>query len=489
MRDTSGSSQLYYSAVGGRVVFSTDVKTVAGAHWIPQTLDDLWIAKHLIDWYEDVDESTVYRHIRKVPPAHIVTARADGVTVARYWSTEGIAPVIFKDDRDYARLLRDGLAAAVRVRIRSGFPVGTLLSAGLDSSAVTVMAARECGSAGRGIVSFTHVPESDLPEPFDEGRAASDLAATLPNVHHLLVRPGAWTPVKAIRRSLELFGVPGLVNSNSPFLFSTIEAARGLGIRTLMTGQAGNRTMDWVKADDPRVSLLDLARLGRLKNVARRLIRPFSAYRPADLVTLGASWEGAPINPQFAESLGLRRRLVEAGWSPHVMLGPRRGGDAVLKFVAGKVGGMYAQIRLHEAVGSVDPYTAKPLVELAASVPPGVWLRHPDRGLFREAMKDVLPESTRLRRWRGIQSADFAARLAAHPTELSEALVEIERSPLATHYMNAGWCRTLAQAVVAGRGSPKAGFSRLMSAMGMGLFLASLDGKGWSPEGLRERYD
>ena len=95
----------------------------------------------------------------RVPPAHVMRVEADGaVTQRRYWSPAEIKPVRLGSDQAYAEGLRDCLDRAVRRQMRSAHPVGSLLSGGLDSSSVSVLAARALGEKNERLAAFTGVP-------------------------------------------------------------------------------------------------------------------------------------------------------------------------------------------------------------------------------------------------------------------------------------------------------------------------------------------
>ena len=98
------------------------------------------------------------------------TSMRDGaITQHRYWSPDDIKPVRFRSDQDYADGLRECLDVAVRRQMRSAHPIGCLLSGGLDSSSVAVLAARALAEKNQRLTAFTGVPRRgfDGPVPAD----------------------------------------------------------------------------------------------------------------------------------------------------------------------------------------------------------------------------------------------------------------------------------------------------------------------------------
>jgi asparagine synthase (glutamine-hydrolysing) len=87
---------------------------------------------------------TVYRHVRKLPPAHCAVYDLDSRSFdrRRYWRLPPPAETLRSEqaaEEELEGLLRD----AVRLRLESDVPVGIFLSGGLDSSLVAAMAVRE----------------------------------------------------------------------------------------------------------------------------------------------------------------------------------------------------------------------------------------------------------------------------------------------------------------------------------------------------------
>jgi len=89
--------------------------------------------------------ATFFRGIRKLPPASLLVADANGVGAPRpYWDLE-FPPAESAADvslAEAASRVRDLLTSAVRKRLIADVPLGVLLSGGVDSSAVAAIMAR-----------------------------------------------------------------------------------------------------------------------------------------------------------------------------------------------------------------------------------------------------------------------------------------------------------------------------------------------------------
>ncbi|MFD8753540.1 asparagine synthase (glutamine-hydrolyzing) [Kitasatospora sp. NPDC059577] len=146
VRDRMGVKPLHYHRTPDGVVFGSEPKALFAHPAVRPVVDPDGLRELL--GYTRTPGLTPYRGIHEVRPGHVVRVRREGVSVRRYWALE-------------AREHRDGLAntvATVRAllddivhrQLDADVPLCSLLSGGLDSSAVTALAARTLRAAGAG---------------------------------------------------------------------------------------------------------------------------------------------------------------------------------------------------------------------------------------------------------------------------------------------------------------------------------------------------
>jgi asparagine synthase (glutamine-hydrolysing) len=141
---------------------------------VPRELSEEKFADFLVLNHADHD-TTMYRNVFRVPPAHVLHIGSDGATTRRrYWSAAEIAPIRMCTDADYADGLRDSLDRAVRRQMRSAYPIGALLSGGLDSSSVSVLAARALAKSNQRLAAFTGVPRRGFDGAVPNGTYADE---------------------------------------------------------------------------------------------------------------------------------------------------------------------------------------------------------------------------------------------------------------------------------------------------------------------------
>jgi len=143
-RDRLGQKPLCYYDEGSRLVFASELQALLEAPDIPRAVCPEALDLYLTYQYVPAP-LTFFDGIRKLLPAHLLSASADETRIERYWHPPAeIARDIDPDQCDEE--LRERLTEAVRMRLVSDVPLGAFLSGGIDSSIVVGLMAR-CSKA------------------------------------------------------------------------------------------------------------------------------------------------------------------------------------------------------------------------------------------------------------------------------------------------------------------------------------------------------
>lgn len=142
-RDHMGMRQLiYHQRPGALFAFATEADALVAHAGIPKRINEARIADYLDD-LEGIDfTSTFYEHVFRLPPAHTLTVHGNGLSLRRYWTLAPGSELELASDQAYADAFLTVFTEAVRCRLRSASPVGSMLSGGLDSSSVAAVAGR-----------------------------------------------------------------------------------------------------------------------------------------------------------------------------------------------------------------------------------------------------------------------------------------------------------------------------------------------------------
>jgi asparagine synthase (glutamine-hydrolysing) len=142
-RDRLGKKPLYYTVVGGRLLFASEIKGLLAHPDVVRDVDPDGLNLYLT--FGNVPAPhTLFAGIKKLPAAHrLVCDRLGNLRVERYWSPVPDAPWPDRiDEHEAAARVRELLDAAVGKRLMADVPVGCFLSGGVDSSANVALASR-----------------------------------------------------------------------------------------------------------------------------------------------------------------------------------------------------------------------------------------------------------------------------------------------------------------------------------------------------------
>ena len=120
---------------------------------------------------------TIYRGIRKLPPAHYAVYDRSGLTIEKYWEVD-YRDKIQISEAAALDALEEKLTEAVRLRMIADVPLGALLSGGVDSSVVVALMAKLSNEPVR---TFSIGFEE---EAFNELRWAQQAAERCGTLHH-----------------------------------------------------------------------------------------------------------------------------------------------------------------------------------------------------------------------------------------------------------------------------------------------------------------
>jgi asparagine synthase (glutamine-hydrolysing) len=140
-RDHMGVKPFFYHGSDGLFVFASEKRGVLAHPDVPGEPDGEFVFR-LIAGLPPEPESTFHASVRHLLPGHWARHGEKGLTVKRYWSLQRPQRLLRGGVRELHDGFRDILSRAVGDRLRSVHPIACELSGGLDSSAVTSLAAR-----------------------------------------------------------------------------------------------------------------------------------------------------------------------------------------------------------------------------------------------------------------------------------------------------------------------------------------------------------
>jgi asparagine synthase (glutamine-hydrolysing) len=378
-------------------------------------------------------------------------------TQHRYWSPNDIKPVRFPSDQDYADGLRERLDLAVRRQMRSAHPIGCLLSGGLDSSSVAVLAAGALAETNQRLTAFTGVPRRAFKGPVPAGHYADEthfvdaIAKKADNIDVTYVQNEQSDDFAELERFFAALEGPVRNPTNLGWVLTILRLARTQGRRVLLGGLHGNYTISWTGWSQAVGHLLDGHWLTALRQWQLYYHRtPHSRWmatrklfvEPAIPAWLGdwlerrrhphriAAWqEHSPIRPEFAAAMGVEPRAKKNG---HDFCYRVRRDERIRGLLQIDYGGDWrAAEKAVTGVEVRDPTVDLDVLSYCFGIPPEQYLAEgTDRSLIRRAMWGLLPETVLTNRLHGLQAADWYENLDRRHGELACEIALLSQSSL-----------------------------------------------------------
>jgi asparagine synthase (glutamine-hydrolysing) len=448
-RDHAGERPLFYHRGGDFFALASMYKGLLVLP-ISRELREPYVA----DWIGCLKPEwplTFYKDISRLPPGHFLRVTPDGLSITQYWTAANARPVRFKKDAEYAEALLEIFDRATETRLRSTHPIGSLLSAGLDSSSVTASAAHLLERHGKRLTAFTSVPRPGFngtaPLGFfpSEGAGAAAVASRYPNIDHLLVDSSGYDFLSTMRRWVDALDEPTPAAVNLLWLTAIFDQAKQRGIRVLLEGAEGNITFSYntwspLASYFRRGRWITLARTIEGLNSSRALARR-SAFR-LTLQAFTPRWLRRMRIPQSS------RNSLAACLAARTLMDRYKMGERIFDtfhpsastpqqehsaLIEGYDQGPYhAGLEAANQIEVRDPTADKRLYEFSFAIPPEQYLAGgQSRSLARRAMKDRLPQETLSNYLRGLQGADWYSIMGQSLEALRDEVALIHRSPAA----------------------------------------------------------
>ena len=174
-RDRIGQKPLYYAVRDNRLVFGSELKSIAEVDGVCSEIDPAAIDEFLTYQYVP-HPGTIWKGVRKLAPGHFAVFENGNLTVHRYWDFDPSVERPISASRAQ-ETLRELLTDSVNLRMQSDVPLGAFLSGGIDSSLITAIAAQQSSTTVRSFsIGF---PVAD----FDETAYAAQVAKHVGTQH------------------------------------------------------------------------------------------------------------------------------------------------------------------------------------------------------------------------------------------------------------------------------------------------------------------
>jgi asparagine synthase (glutamine-hydrolysing) len=144
-RDRIGQKPLFYAQEDEDFLFASEIKAILAASKQRRGVD-FESFYHYLSLRFVPPPRTMLRHIKKLPPAHVLIYQHGSITISRYWDLSFHQKCELSEG-EIKNKLREKLTQTVESHLVSDVPVGAYLSGGLDSSMIVAVMAKDLGQS------------------------------------------------------------------------------------------------------------------------------------------------------------------------------------------------------------------------------------------------------------------------------------------------------------------------------------------------------
>ena len=411
-RDRAGEKPLYYYEGPKGIVFASEIKALLARADVPRELDlealDLFLTYEFI-----FAPDTIFRGVKKLPAANLMTVENGVVTTRTYWSVPAEVDKK-KTEEDWVVEFREAMRRAVSSQMMADVPLGAFLSGGIDSSTVVAFMSE---ASHRRVKTFS-IGFSEA--SYDERGYARDVARLFSTEHvEEIIKPDIATLFDRL-----------IVHLDEPFadvsLFPTflLSEVAARDVKVVLSGDGGDELLagyDWYLADEfarglhrfpGRKSLAVLSLIAnRLPPTERKKGLVNKAKRFLSGATADSSLEHyrwlthmAATEKECLYSASVNEALSTSDATARVreLLGELKNQDLLNRqlftdfklFLADDILVKVDRMTMATSLEARAPFLDQQVVELAFQMPGSFKLRGTTRKhILKKAMKGILPDS------------------------------------------------------------------------------------------------
>lgn len=409
-RDHMGIRPLFYTASDETIAFSTDIRGLFVVNGKKAMLSEKWLYRSLSGLNQVNICETEYENVFCVRPGTCITFPGEKETV--YWEP-GKKKIRYRHEKEYTDRLRELITDAVKRRLDvCPGKAGAELSGGLDSSVISILIKR----LGREAVYYSWSPSAEaLPYVENDERCLIDEICEREGITcnygstGYKIREGSDLYSESVNIFGEEYirknGIAGYVlppYSNTMSICETAQFMREHGAKMVFTGHGGDEGVShrsaafelyyhheylsylkfmWKSTENTKGFVRKLRRycISTVKNIK-------VGKKKTNITVVRDTGESGIINKKFAlKHSGEKINPFSFAYDP---LDYVKNGGVRPRLDNVALYGAYSNVRY------VVPYLDYRVIDFALSIPRRLYLkREMNRYIFRQAFKDILPDS------------------------------------------------------------------------------------------------
>lgn len=275
-RDRLGVKPLFYSKVGDGVVFGSELKALLAHPEIEPTINEEGLSEILALGPSQTPGHGVFKSIDSLRPGHMARLDRTGFSIKRYWNvvshehTDSLDQTVDK--------LRYLFTDSVERQLISDVPIGMFLSGGVDSSAITAVAANHFKRNNRGTLQTFSIDFEGNDKHFEKSKFQPDsdnafidkMSKAFQTEHHSHEMNNDLL-AELLKEAVEMRDLPGMADVDSSLLWFCREIKKEVTVA--LSGECADEILGgypwfnrpdeleregfpWIRSSDVRNNLL-----------------------------------------------------------------------------------------------------------------------------------------------------------------------------------------------------------------------------------------
>jgi asparagine synthase (glutamine-hydrolysing) len=229
-RDRMGIKPLYYFQEEGKMVFSSEIRSLLASGMVPRRLNNAHLSEFLE--YQTVNApNTLIANVKMLEAGHWMKVSKEGVEKKAYWEVQNFVSKGSNVTKKEAQVqIKELFFQSTERRMLSDVPFGAFLSGGIDSSAVVAaMSKMSSNKIETFNISFAE-------KEFSEAKYAAQIAKLYNTNHHeIQLTPEDF--LKELPHAMQAMDHP---SGDGPNSFIISKATKNTGVTVALSGLGGD---------------------------------------------------------------------------------------------------------------------------------------------------------------------------------------------------------------------------------------------------------
>jgi asparagine synthase (glutamine-hydrolysing) len=440
-RDISGERSLYYYQDEHRVLYFASLpRFLVELPQFKKRINTQKLTSFLI-LIPDDEKTTFFEGVNPVPAGHLLTLKRPHPfpQLKQYWCASDYleTPFMFNNPADYYEAFQHLFRNVMSDYLSSDHKTVSHLSGGLDSSAVTCMAAQLLQQKNEKMTALCHIPRTHKKSPYTHWtyndkfymQAVEEL---YPNLTNYYVNVSDRKLFEYNRDIDPWLDAPTMNPTNNIWMIACMEATKELGATKLLSGQRGNATISWSGGINAQ-SLSSLQKIKRFISQKQRMISEIQ-----DKILKLKPWETfSGISNHLAREKNLYKQYHQKN-NKKIQKATHDFRAYYCDYMIDSLStsSLPNTLRFLYDVELLDPTADKRIIEFCLRVPANIYACGKEsRLLVRKGLKEILPLCIQQRTTRGMQLADWYHYVDLQKDEFKRLLHTWDKTPL-SNYIN-----------------------------------------------------